>query len=288
MKKKRTSWIKILIICTVILVVLICAILFIVGKIRNNIGNISENEVSAYFREFTVSRDDISLYVKGTGEITSFNIKDLEVYPYSTIKAKYKSDGDIVKAKERIMQISTEGYYQNISSPIDGMYFETEKNGIKVYEVYDLNDIGVDLAISENDVALLSLNQKATVKISALNRELDGTVSYISKLPTSGKFRVRINILYDEQIRFGYGVSVKILAKEQKDILAIPYEALFMDTNNRYYVIKKEHELEYYENTLLTVPDNIKTYVEVGTVTRDIVEIIDGLEEGDIVAVRNY
>ena len=290
MKKKRFKWLKVLGIVVAIIVVLVIIIGAIVNNVTDNISNISESEMGSFFTDYTVKEQNMTAYVKGTGEITSFNIQTLDVPPYSSVKETFVNDGDIVTAKQKLLRAVIDSYSQNINSPIDGMYFETEVNGAKTYQVYDLKNIGIEMLVSETDVASLRVGQKAFIRITALNKEIEGSISYISKLPTEGKFKVKVKIEYTDEIKFGYGASVRIVVSEKENVLVIPYNALQMDNDNKYYVIKSEFKSDFYKNYMynIAIPEESKTYVEVGTITNSQVEIISGLQTGDVIEEWNW
>lgn len=278
MKKNK----KILKIIGIILGVII--VLFIVGKIvissfSKKIENATNAETSLYFKDYEVTSEKLTTYVKGTGEITSFNIETLDVSEYAKVKENYVNDGDMVTKNQKLLKINTDGYVSNVSATMDGMFFKVDTDTGSKYLIYDTNDIGVEITVNENDVASLMKDQKATIKISALNKEVEGAVSYVSKLPVDGRFKVRIKIDYFEELRFGYGVSVKINIGEKDNVIVIPYELLEIDENNNYYVIKSEYKNDYYNYGY--IEEENRTYVEIGTITNNKVEIISGLSVGD-------
>ena len=275
---------------------IVIAILVVIGiilgvwfkKVSSNMGDVANQDVSSYFIEHEVKREKLVSTVKGNGVITSFNIQKLDVPYDGKVKEKYVNDGDLVTAKKVVLKVLSEGYYKNVISPIDGMYFEVIDNmGVNSYYVYDLSDIGVEMLVSERDVAKLSLGQKATIKITALNKEVEGEVIYISKLPSEGsKFKVRVSMPYSEDIRFGYGTSINIVLEEKDNVLSIPYNTLMMDKDDSYYVVKKDCSYNYYRYKMSdtsSLSKDCKTKVEVGIITNDNVEILSGLEEKDVV-----
>lgn len=289
MKSKKFKFVKIFGIIIGVFAVILIILNLIIKNISNNLNDISENEISQYFNDYTVNTQNMTAFVKGTGKITSFNIQTLDISAYSDVKEKFINDGDMVTAKQRILRAIIDGYSQNINSPIDGMYFEIEQNNQMVYQIYDLKNVGIEMLVSENDVALLKEGQKAFVKITALNKEIEGNVSYISKIPQDGKFKVKVKIEYTDEIKFGYGVSVKILVAEKENVLVIPYNTLQMDNENKYYVIKSEYKKDIYKSYInnTIIPEKAKTYVEVGIITNNQVEITSGLKSGDVVEEWN-
>ena len=277
---------KIFLIIVVLLVIVGVVLGIWAKKVSKNFSDATDLDVAYYFIEDKVEVGTIKSIVKGTGTVTSFNIQKLEIPIDGSVKEKFFNDGDRVSAKQRVLKVLSEGYYKYITTPIDGMYFEVGGESTNYY-VYDLTNIGVEMLVSEKDVAKLVVGQKTTVKITALNKEVEGIVSYISKLPSEGsKFKVRVSIPYSDDIRFGYGASVNVILEEKENVLYIPYGALLMDKDDSYYVVKKECRYDYYSykvSNSSSLPKECKTKVSVGIITNDSVEILDGLKENDIV-----
>ncbi len=283
MKKKKNNWLKIILITGVILFAIVELGIIIANTFIANLNDLNNVEIDYYFNEYVVQEQSFTEYVKGTGIINSFNIKSLDTSDYSEIKEIYVNEGTIVNAKQKIMRGIKDGISQIIYSPINGMYFEDVEN--KSYLLYDLSNIGIEMYVSENDVAKVSVNQKAIVRISAINKNVDGVVTYVSKLPSTSGFKVRIKIDYNDEIKFGYGASVKVIVSQKDKAIVIPYNALQMDKNNNYYVVKKEYKESLYNNYYndVVIPEEAKTYVKIGSITGSLVEITSGLNIGDTI-----
>lgn len=283
MKKKKNNWLKIILITGVILFAIVELGIIIANTFIANLNDLNNVEIDYYFNEYVVQEQSFTEYVKGTGIINSFNIKSLDTSEYSEIKEIYVNDGTFVNAKQKIMRGIKDGISQIIYSPISGMYFEDAEN--KSYLLYDLSNIGIEMYVSENDVAKVSVNQKAIVRISAINKNVDGVVTYVSKLPSTHGFKVRIKIDYNDEIKFGYGASVKVIVSQKDRAIVIPYNALQMDKNNNYYVVKKEYKESLYNNFYndVIIPEEAKTYVKIGSITGSLVEITSGLNIGDTI-----
>lgn len=283
MKKKKNNWLKIILITGVILFAIVELGIIIANTFIANLNDLNNVEIDYYFNEYVVQEQSFTEYVKGTGIINSFNIKSLDTSEYSEIKEIYVNEGTIVNAKQKIMRGIKDGISQIIYSPINGMYFEDVEN--KSYLLYDLSNIGIEMYVTENDVAKISVNQKAIVRISAINKNVDGVVTYVSKLPSTNGFKVRIKIDYNDEIKFGYGASVKVIVSQKDKAIVIPYNALQMDKNNNYYVVKKEYKESLYNNYYndVVIPEEAKTYVKIGSITGSLVEITSGLNIGDTI-----
>lgn len=288
MKKKK--WIKILLIIIGIMIGIFIVGSIFISKISNNMVSLEDSEISFYFNEYEVKTENLSSFVKSTGEIISFTIETLDVPNYAKVTENYVKDGEMVTKKQKILKTNTEGIIKNVTAPISGMYFKVDSGDGTLHQIYDTNDIGIEIAVSEKDIANLQLGQKATVKISALNKEVEGEVTYISKLPDAGKFKARIKINYFDELKFGYGVSVKINISEKENVIVIPYDLLNMDESDKYYVINAKYKNEYY-NAFMSdreISNEFRTYVEIGTITNNKVEIISGLNVGDKILELNW
>ena len=291
------------VIIAILIVIIIIASLGYGGYclFKSKFDTVSELEnisMESSLNSYVVKRDSVTTYVRGTGEIQSFNVQDISIENYEKITEQYVSDGEEVSAKERLMKVSGAGTARYITSPIDGLFFEIDNSQssygnqstatTKSYKVYDLDEVGVLMTVSEADVVNIEEGQKAIIKITALNREVEGTVSYISKLPSNGRFNVKISMDYSDDIRFGYGTSVKIITKEVENMIVIPYDALQMDEAGRYFVVTEDFKQDVLNSYWEAIPEEAKTYVEVGTVSSTQAEIISGLEEGQKIIYRKW
>lgn len=291
------------VIITILIVIAIIAAIVYGGYslFKSKIDTVSELEnadMENSLNSYVVKKEAVTTYVRGTGEIQSFNVQELSIESYEKITEQYVSDGEEVSTKERLMKVSGGGSARYITSPIDGLFFEVDNSqsafgyqntsASKSYKVYDLDDIGVLMSVSETDVVNLEEGQTAIIKITSLNKEVEGVVSYISKLPSNGRFNVKISIDYEEDIRFGYGTSVKVITKEDNDMIVVPYNALQMSESGQYYVVQENFKQEMLNSYWETIPEEARTYVEVGTVNSTQAEIISGLEEGQKIIYRKW
>ena len=256
---------------------------YIANRVKTNLDTIQESN-KEYTIEQVAKKEKIVDYVKGSGEVTSFNIKTLNS-DEDIIKELYVKDGDNVSQKQKIMKVSNGYETKTITAPISGIFFEVLSLSGTEYTIYDTNDVGIEFSVDENDVAKLSIGQSVSVKIVVLNKEIVGTVKYVSKLPAESRYKVRVSIPYSEEIRFGYGASLKVTVQE-KEVLTIPYSSIIYN-DNKYYVLKKENK-DAYEKREYYWDNSLLTEVQIGTINANVVEIVSGLSEGDIVMEANY
>ena len=281
----------------ILIFLIIGFVLFKIVKSRiDAVGGVANAYAEFAFATYTVKRDNVSSYIRGAGTISSFNIETLNIDVGENVTDILVEEGDFVEAKQEILKVKDEdGNTKTLKSSISGLFFCVENQTAGVtsgisYCIYNLDDIGVKIALSEKDITSVNVGQKAKVNITALNKEFDGEVSYVSSLPQNDKFMVRIKIDYTDEVKFGYSATTSILTMEKDNIIAIPYDYLNMTDDGRYYVYKDEVKAQLYDSLGWgeEAPEELRTYITIGTITSKNVEVLEGLEEGDKIAMLNW
>ena len=271
----------------IIVIAIIAVIIFVlVNIVKSKIGAMQDVEsgyTSYMFDTYTVKRGDVESYIKGVGQITSFNIETLEIAATDKISEILVSEGTKVEQNQEVMKVTdVNNKTKTIKAGISGMFFCVETNDSIKYCVYNLDDVGVKLSLPEKDIANVAIGQTAKVKVNALDKEFTGKVAYISSLPQNDRYTVRVKIDYTDDIKFGYSSTASILVANMGNVISIPYDYLNVDENDKYYVLKEEYSKELYDAVFDGTSDEpYRTYVEPGIITSNNVEIKSGLEEGD-------
>lgn len=150
--------------------------------------------------------------------------------------------------------------------------------GTKLLTITDNSKLHIDCNISEANAAVVKADTKITMNIEALGKSFDGIISYVSpdKNKESNSYLARIKLLeQNEEIKSGMFARgyLKILIKE--DALYVNKD-IIKDKNGKKYVfiVNKDNQLEQREVTL-----GINNDTEV--------EIIDGINEGEVVVLDN-
>jgi len=176
-----------------------------------------------------------------------------------------------------------------LKSPVDGTVLQvnyevgkrvsSDTDSIAVISVGDT--VSVAASINELDVAGVKKGMKAEVEFEAIPGEkFTGTVTGIKPMPevdSSGIVTYEADITLDgsdERIKSGMTASVTIILEERKNVLLVPSEAVRRAKGGT--VVEKIGE-----NGEIT-EQRVKTGLNDGSN----VEIIEGLEEGDTVVVR--
>jgi len=183
----------------------------------------------------------------------------------------------------------------NIKSPIDGTvtrvnvnigrYANDTENNEPMFVVEDLENLKMNVRISEYDISKIKVGQKAVITAEVLGGEtVEGTVSRISptgelKDPSSKEMVIPVQIDIDKgnpKLIAGVTASAKIEIETRKNVLAVPIDAILEDpTTKETFVMRLD------ETILKKVP------VKLGLEGDFHVEILSGeLKEGDKVVLN--
>ncbi|MCM8811358.1 MAG: efflux RND transporter periplasmic adaptor subunit, partial [Candidatus Omnitrophica bacterium] len=147
----------------------------------------------------------------------------------------------------------------------------------------DFNSMGVEVKVHEASIQKLSLGQVANVKISSIpNRVFKGKVIQVSNMPDQSLkilnpdinvYIVKIELIdKDKTMRPGMNADVEILIKELKNVIAVPITAINFEKGQAYCEVLKSKSIE-------------RKYVKLGESSETMVEVKEGLKEGDVVVL---
>lgn len=145
------------------------------------------------------------------------------------------------------------------------------------YTISDLSTLLVSVGVSEQVVNTIHVGDEVSVTISAYAEEpLKGTVKTINPAASAtGTYAVEISLPNpDGQVKSGMLSEVAFLAEESNDTVVLPHDVV-IDKDGETYVF-------------LAQPDNTvkKSIVTTGIDTGDMVEILTGVTEGDLVVTK--
>lgn len=157
--------------------------------------------------------------------------------------------------------------------------------------IYDLSYLTFDISLDELDISDVSVGQKVNITCDALeNTEITGRVTKVSVAGTTenGVTTYPVTVQIDDVpdgLLPGMNVDATIVVSESENALAVPIAAV--QRGNTVYV-KAEGEKNT-EQTMVggaLLPDGWKAVeVETGLSDDNYIEIISGLQEGDVVYV---
>jgi multidrug resistance efflux pump len=136
----------------------------------------------------------------------------------------------------------------------------------------------VESSISEDEIELVKVGQKATITPSALpDAVFEGEVYFVSNIgdtDNNGIVTYKVYIKYtseDTRIRTAMNVDISFISKQTKDVLIAPIKWVFAYENKPHVRMKDGS----YQSVLTGLSDGKQT------------EIISGVKEGDVIMITN-
>ncbi|MFY0715282.1 efflux RND transporter periplasmic adaptor subunit [Seonamhaeicola sp. NFXS20] len=148
--------------------------------------------------------------------------------------------------------------------------------GSPVFNLVSLNEVYVKIAVPENEINQLKKEQKVAVVIPAIgNKEFFGYIEKIGVIANMLTKTYEVKILLknpDLIIKSGMACDVSIKTNPHNGKITIPYRSVLKEENGRPYVFK-----------VLKDKTVSKIYVELGAFINNNIEILSGLEKGDVI-----
>ena len=172
----------------------------------------------------------------------------------------------------------TSRYYESISEGA------TLKFGQPIITIPDMSKLGVDVNIHESNIKKVALDQKVLITAESVpDRVLEGRVSKVAVLPDSNASRYNPSLKvypatieisgFNSFLKPGMSAKVEILVDELIDVIYIPVQAVFTESDE-HFVFRKTGEMQFK-----------KQIVTIGQHNDEFIEIRDGLKEYQIVAL---
>ncbi|MCA9792882.1 MAG: efflux RND transporter periplasmic adaptor subunit [Candidatus Eremiobacteraeota bacterium] len=167
--------------------------------------------------------------------------------------------------------------YSNITSPIDG--YVTRKSvqegdmatpSQPLLEVQDTRSLWLEVAVPENQIGAIHLQQQVGVTIDALDQQMTGTVRHIvpSADPSSRAFTVKIEVPNPERKLFPGLYGRVVLENGSRKVLRVSPESVIRRGQlEGVFVIDAEQKARY-------------RLVKLGEPLADRLEVLSGLEPG--------
>lgn len=270
-KQKKRSKKKIVMLSIVGLIVasLISAVLFT----PKGLGNVEKEKAQT---------GDITTYYSFSGAVEAKNRKTITSEEALQIKEIKVKVGDQVKNGD-VLVVTKQG--DKIKATFDGEIskIHVEKNteqmaGAQLLDIVNYSVLQTTVKVDEYDLKYLKVGQEVNVTINALEKEIKGTVSAISKEATNENgvsyFTATIDLVKDEAIKVGMSTEAKLLKQQAKGVVTLSMKAIQFDSKNKPYVLIPT------EKRMTT-----KKYIQPGINDGTTIEIKDGVSAGDEVII---
>ncbi len=252
----------------------------------NDDTNIIATEVPVNANEF-VEEGDILVRIAGNDVAASIQ-QDVDA-----ISAKYKEIDDIndeieniYKKIDKVSDLTTK---LMVTAPADGMVSYVNYNvgdtiqasdssdqwSLQLMDMYNTNEMYVNTNVSDLDVLYIRQDAPVDVTVDALPGEkFEGTVMRFDQYTDrDGKtvYNVQIKVEGREGLRPGMNTNCFVNSGEAFDTLLVPIEAVFEENGiQKVEILNSDNQPEAVE-------------IEVGLMNNKYVEVLSGLEEGQLV-----
>ena len=295
------------------------------AAVESAVANVSSAEANAALvkenmdrtqREYARSKE---LLGQGVESQSDFDRKQAD---YQVEVARYKSVQDQVKqAAAALKQAKDDLSKTTIYAPMAGTISSLNKEQGEIalgsqfqkdviMVVADLKVMEARVNVDENDIGSVALGQKAEIEVDALpDQTLGGVVSQISNSANvSGtgttdqktEFEIRITITDPPQtLRPGMTATAEVITKTEDSTLSVPIQSVAvrtLDQLTRKGEKRKDAAARYrpdkdgFVEMVFCVEGGkaIARQVKTGIQSEDLIQILDGIREGDEIVTGTY
>lgn len=149
-----------------------------------------------------------------------------------------------------------------------------------------------EISLNEVDISNIKVEQKAILTFDAMEDfSITGQIAEVSAIGESNSnvvsYKVKIAFdTQDERIRSGMSVGASIIIDSRQDIIVVPSSAVKTKNNIKYVEVPDENvSVSDSSGTLLSKPPK-QQQVETGLSDDSSIEIISGLNEGDLIITK--
>jgi HlyD family secretion protein len=270
------------------------------GKGYASLAQIVSEKYSVAQMQFTVDKQLMSmdLYQRFTQPKTEKSLQQQVTVARTALK---NEDLRLERQVDRLATLTKQVEYCIIRAPHDGVvyYFKDPdprrrdpvliEEGMEVHQrqtlfyLPDLSEMEVQMALNESVVNRVRAGMRTKVRFEALpDLELDGEVTSISQFPASQGQRGEDVRYFMSVVKLdktapgltpGMTTRIDVLLRGRRNVLAIPLESIKSFKSEKVCYVAHEDSLE-------------RRPVELGQETSAMVEITEGLQEGELVVIN--
>lgn len=269
-----------------------------------------EEQVANY--EKTIRDTEVSL-ANAEQELEDLKLTDSSSYRDLNVE---KAETTLAEARQRLSQNYDVVQERDIVAPFSGTVEGMENvvaGATPTGGTSDTINLGTlisdefltTFSLGATDVAKISVGQKVKVTVTSFSEQpvFEATVTQISSLPESSgvaQYEVQALLDYDRTeaelvLREGMLADIEVVEEEKQDALRVPTSAVMYELGQpKVTVVDKLTEQQQQQATRMgivrTEGTTVNTYdvdVEIGITGQYFVEIISGLNEGDIISVSS-
>ena len=218
----------------------------------------------------------------------SYNVAQLE---YEQLQQQYKNEKEVAAAELKVQELDLRKSLAEMKRTLDDAQIRSPRKAILTYInnqigaqisqggqvaiISDLSHFKVEGEIADTYGDRVAAGGKAVVKIG--NDKLEGTVSSVTPLSKNGviSFTVQLKDDNNHRLRSGLKTDVYVMNAVKEDVMRM--------ANASFYVGRGEYDL-----FVRTSDDElVKRKVQLGDSNFEYVEVVSGLQPGDVVVVSD-
>ncbi len=241
---------------------------------------------------------------------------------YEVEKARFESATNQVEEARAVLKqarddLSKTTMYAPMSGTISDLNKEvgeiaigSQFQGDVILVISDLSEMEAQVNVDENDIVSVAVGQEAEIEVDALpDQRLKGVVREIANSANANgtgtadqktEFEIKIGVVGPpETLRPGMTASADIFTKTNEDALSVPIEAVVVRPVDQLVMegeTRKDAESRYkadrdgFVEIVFCVENGkaIAKQVKTGIQSDELIEIIEGLKEGDEVVTGSY
>lgn len=236
---------------------------------------------SSGFDEEKAATGSITTYYSFSGTVDAksrqniFSRKEMHI-----IEVKVKA-GDQVKPGDVLMKTTNGDIKAEINGEVAQVYTKNDSHAVEGTQLMDIADYSnnqTNVKVDEYDLKYVKVGQQVNVKINALDEEIKGIVSAISKEAKNENgvsyFTATIDLEKDKPVRVGMSAEAKLLKQQAAEVTTLPMNSVQFDRNNKPYVFIRSNK---------GAP--VQKYIETGINDGTAIEIKGGVSAGDVVMI---
>ncbi len=258
----------------IIYIIITSLILITVLVYRTDIFKKTDNSVKITYDDYIVKKGDISYTIRTDGII------DSKIKYHYIIDVQNEDDilvdlGDKVNINDIIARNNNGNILSKTNGTVVYKSYNYDTNVLELY-VYDLENLVVKFSVSQNDS--IYIQKGDSIDFYYINQWYSAEIDYVglvlneSTIPT---LDVSASFHNDNAIFVNSVVNINITYILNRNVLIVPKKAVKFDGKQTYVYIKIKGSNDY-----------IKRIVEIGSQSQLDVEIVNGLNEGDIVGIE--
>jgi RND family efflux transporter MFP subunit len=247
------------------------------------LAEINDSGLNEQYEQMIIQADFAKENFERTKRLWDKNIGSEMQY----LKSKTDYEASIKIVEQMKDRLSKTKIYAPFSGEIDEIISNVGSNLIpgvsQILRLVNLDRIYAESFVSEKYISFINEGTEAIVKIPLLNMEIESLVNQTGNFinPSNRTFRIEVPMEnFDNRIKQNLDAKIKINIYKKNDAIVIPLRIVREDAlgKNFVYLMTEDNK----EGVYLTS----KQFITLGNKSEDRVEVIGGLNLGDIVVLE--